>query len=283
LVTIRELIRNAGEQLRSGGVENYNFDARCLAESVLDMTHSQLIVHSGDTVDNSHETAVNSLVQKRISGYPLQYLTGQWEFYGLPFYVGEGVLIPRQDTELLVECVVNGSNNYKNPVIADLCSGSGCIAISVNHELKEASVHAAELSEDALRYLSRNISLNDSDVTVHHGDVLDNSFVNSFPTCDIIVSNPPYLTPDDMNSLQKEVSFEPEMALAGGSDGLFFYRRITELWKHRLVKGGMIYYEIGAGQENDVSDILSTNGFCNIEFFYDLNHIIRVVSGKYKG
>lgn len=283
MVTIRELIRNAGDKLRSGGVENYNFDARCLAESVLDMTHTQLIINSGDTVGNSHESAMDDLVQKRISGYPLQYLTGQWEFFGLPFYVGEGVLIPRQDTELLVECVVNGSCNYKNPVIADLCSGSGCIAISVNHELREASVHAAELSEEAMKYLLRNVTLNDSDITVHHGDVLDNSFANSFPTCDIIVSNPPYLTSDDMNALQKEVSFEPEMALAGGSDGLFFYRRITELWKHRLSKGGMIYYEIGAGQETDVSDILRANGFCDIEFFYDLNHIIRVVSGKYEG
>ncbi len=128
-----------------------------------------------------------------------------------------------------------------------------------------------------------NISLNNSSVKVYKGDVLDPEYFLNFSDLDIITSNPPYLTDDDMANLQKEVAYEPEMALAGGSDGLLFYKVITALWKHCLKPGGKLYYEIGIHQEGDVSQILIENGFTNVETHTDLCGVIRVVSGVYNG
>lgn len=268
--------------LRDGNVENHIFDAGCITESALNMNRSQIIINYDKPVDSAVAVRAAEMAEKRISGYPLQYLTGMWEFYGLPFYVGEGVLIPRQDTELLVENVLKYASRYTDPHITDLCSGSGCIAISLDIHMPEASVDAVELSDAALGYLKKNAALNGSDISIFKADVLDPDYAESHPVSDIIVSNPPYLTAKDMDSLQAEVAWEPDMALYGGDDGLDFYRRITQLWKNRLSSGGMLFFETGAGQDTDVSSIMKDNGFHDINVFTDLNGINRVVSGVYR-
>lgn len=197
----------------------------------------------------------------------------------MPFYVGEGVLIPRQDTETLVETVLK-IKLPENPKILDLCSGSGCIAVSLALNIKNADVTAVEISDKAAEYIKKNAELNNTDLNIVKDDVLSEKTAAIFSGIDAIVCNPPYLTAEDMKSLQKEVTFEPETALFGGKDGLDFYRSITKIWKDCLKSGGILAYEIGMGQEDAVMKILEENNFINIEMTEDLSGIIRVVRGE---
>jgi release factor glutamine methyltransferase len=219
------------------------------------------------------------MAQRRIDGFPLQYILGKWEFYGLTFKVGEGVLIPRQDTETLVDYVLTMFKNDDTLKIADLCSGTGCIPIAIEKRLTNAEVHAIELSTIAHSFLVENIALNSSKVIPHLGDVLEPSTAEEFNSLDLITANPPYLTINDMEHLQKEVSFEPKLSLFGGNDGLDYYRNICKVWKSSLKVGGMIVFEIGQNQENDVSKIMLENGFSDIAIIPDLCGVNRVVSG----
>lgn len=280
MVTVKEASALIRQKFKDAGIENYIFEANCLLQHFLNLSYTQLITYSAKETENFD--LIIAAADKRITGYPLQYILGEWEFFGLPFKVGEGVLIPRQDTETLIESVLENTRKFKKCRIADLCSGSGCIAISLQKNLNNSNVFAVEYSEFALNYLKQNITLNSADITVIEGNVLDKSVYCQLPELDIIVSNPPYLTENDMSKLQKEVTFEPSMALAGGYDGLYFYREITNLWKHKLSDGGMIFYEIGINQQDDVAAILYSNGFSDIKFYHDLNNIIRVVSGVLK-
>lgn len=282
MVTLNELSTNLKALLKENNIENNVFEARCILEHALGFTHEKLIASAGAVLTEEQTELVRSLAEKRISGYPLQYILGEWEFFGLPFYVGEGVLIPRQDTETLVEAVIAKAAGLTSPKILDLCSGSGCIAIALEKNIPGAKVAAVEYSKPALAYLLKNTELNGSDVTAYEGDVLSGSFSENFSGIDIITANPPYLTSDDMNVLQREVTFEPDTALFGGNDGLLFYREITKKWKNCLCDGGSLFFETGINQEKDVADILSLNGFEDIRMHTDLNGIIRVVSGVYR-
>jgi release factor glutamine methyltransferase len=223
-------------------------------------------------------------LKRLLEGEPLAYVLGEWEFYGLPMKVGEGVLIPRPDTETIIDTILEKySERTKNaPQIADLCSGSGCIAITLKKYIPDSSVTAIEYSDDAIKYLRENAQLNGADIKIVKGDVLDERTARCFEKLDILVSNPPYLTGEEMDTLQTEVSFEPELALRGGDDGLDYYRKITPLWRNSIKSGGIILYEIGMGQENDVTAILQENGFENILYSRDTAGIIRIVSAEKK-
>lgn len=282
MVTINQIAINLRALLKENNIEDFMFETRCILEHALNLNYSKLLANANTVLSDTQTTTIQKIADKRISGYPLQYILGEWEFFGLPFYVGEGVLIPRQDTETLVETVLSKFATTYKPRIADLCSGSGCIAIALDKNLHNADICAVEYSDSALKFLTKNIQLNSSSVTAYKGNVLSQDFCSAFSNLDIIVSNPPYLTAEDMEKLQTEVSFEPEMALQGGDDGLLFYRNITALWKHCLKENGMIFYEIGIHQERDVSDILMHNGFRDIGTAADLSGITRVVYGVYK-
>lgn len=281
MVTAGILYSDIKRLLKENNIDNHIFESRCIFEHATGLNNSRLIANPDQTIPDDRKQLVYSMVEKRISGYPLQYLIGTWEFFGLPFRVGDGVLIPRQDTETLVESVLSRISEHPVQRITDLCSGSGCIPVAIEKYTNGTEISAVEYSEKALGYLRENIALNCSSVRIHKGDVLDSEFCKQFNDIDIITSNPPYLTPEDMNVLQKEVRFEPEMALLGGNDGLLFYRTITHNWKHCLKTGGMIFYEIGIGQENAVSDILASNGFTDIQIIPDLCGVNRVVCGVY--
>lgn len=229
--------------------------------------------------ENNLYQKTEELCLKRKSGYPLQYILGEWDFFGRTFTVGEGVLIPRADTETAVEVALSLDTEKK--VITDLCSGSGCIAITMREETG-ADVYAVEKSDKAIKYLKENIRLNKSDINLVEGDVLSQEIKDKIPLSDMIICNPPYLTKEDMNALQKEVTFEPETALFGGDDGLYFYRGITSFWKDKIKENGYLIYEIGMGQEEDVRKILLENGFCDVRFQKDLGNIIRVVYARKK-
>lgn len=210
-------------------------------------------------------------IERRLKGEPLQYILGEWEFYSLPFIVGEGVLIPRPETELLVDLALKYAT--KDSKIIDLCSGSGAIAIAVAKNTG-AKVYALEKYEKAFNYLEKNIALNNAKVTVIKEDIFNFSTNEKF---DIILSNPPYIKTADLEDLQKEVKREPMTALDGGEDGLIFYRHIATLKKH-LNKGGKIMVEIGFDQAEAVQELFKKSGLLT-EVHKDLNGVQRVIIG----
>jgi len=255
----RESLARLRSFLKDSGIEDYDFEARIIEQ---DMPGREL------------ETA-----KRRAMGEPLQYLLGEWEFYGLPFKVGEGVLIPRPDTETLVDAALDFLKDTASPVIIDLCSGSGCIAVTLKKLIPKACVYAIEISEDAVYYLNENIKINNVDVTVVQGDITDPKLARRFPvnSADCIVSNPPYLTDAEMAELQKEVTYEPSSALRGGRDGLDFYRVIPKIWGKVLKKGGLLAFEVGYRQSEAVCDILRADGYKGMRAVKDLGGNDRVV------
>ena len=219
-----------------------------------------------------------ALTARRKSGEPLQYIIGEWEFYGIPLYVGEGVLIPRADTETLVDIALEIAGKQTHPLeILDLCSGSGCIPIAIAKNLPNAALTAVELSDAAYQYLTKNICHNSVNVTAVKTDITTYTHPAK---ADIITANPPYIPTDDIKDLQTEVSHEPHTALCGGSDGLDFYRMIASRYHSRLKTGGHICLEVGFSQHIPVKNILEAAGFQNIRIHKDLCGIERVITAE---
>lgn len=248
----------AQKKLADAGIESASFEARQIAAFL----------------GNTTEEELNAVLKRRIDGEPLQYILGEWEFYDLPFFVGEGVLIPRPDTETLAEFAIDRAGTEEIACM-DLCSGSGCLAITVDKHCPNATVYAMEKSDAAYSYLEKNIERNESSVRAIKGDVLE----DNFGEYDLIISNPPYIKSADLETLQKEVKREPKMALDGGDDGLVFYRKIAEKWVPHLKSGGTLAVEIGIGQGDDVKAIFKAAGLKNIGSRNDLSGIERVVFG----
>lgn len=246
-------------------------------------SQEQLLNYKKELTDNE-ENKVKDILFKRINGYPLQYILGKWTFMGRDFSVGEGVLIPRDDTEVVVLSVIPYLEQNKNLRIIDLCSGSGIIAVTLKCMFPKCEVHALELSEKALPYLKRNIESLAPDVILHQGDLnlLCECFEDNY--FDLVISNPPYIQSEVIPTLQTEVKREPKMALDGGTDGLDFYRSITQKWSNKLKPGGMMAFELGEGQFDMVKAMMKEKGFENINEFKDLGNIQRAINGtlKYK-
>lgn len=221
-----------------------------------------------------------SLVNRRLAGEPLQYLLGEWEFYGLPFKVGTGVLIPRSDTETLVDVALEKIKDTPCPEVLDLCSGSGCVAIALGHVRPDAVVTAVELSDLAFAFLRKNVDINHSMVTAIRKDLWE--YAHPQPV-DLLVSNPPYIPREHIASLQTEVQFEPRRALDGGMDGLDFYRAIVRLYQPQLAGNGWLCMEVGVGQNGQVKTILEEHGFTGVGDTKDLGGIPRVVFGQNTG
>lgn len=276
-MTISELEKLGSQKLRASGKENSDFDARCLLEFVLNLNPTQYLLNRSEEVDSVCAEKFLSLVERRSNGEPLQYILGKWEFMGLPFYVGEGVLIPRPETEMLVEYALDFLKDKKNPVVIDLCSGSGCIAISVAKHLPNAKVYAVEKSDLAFPYLKKNIWLNCVfNVSAVHGDIFDRTLLSDIKP-DLILSNPPYIRSPEIASLQSEVRNEPSMALDGGDDGLIFYREIANSWLDRLSDGGAISVECAEDQTEDIIRLFSEKTKY-AEAFNDLSGLPRMVT-----
>ena len=258
------------------------FDAMCIFKFCFNMDRQNLILNGKGPASNEGCTKFFELINERANKRPLQYIIGEWEFMGSLFKVGEGVLIPREDTETLVNECLERIKDTLSPHIADLCSGSGAVAISIAKARKDALVIAIELSEVAYSYLLKNIELNNiknviplkADI-LKADDIMSSLQVDKF---DSIVSNPPYLTKSDMECLQDEVKREPSMALFGGNDGLYFYNEIPKLWSPYLKNGGSLCVEFGINQENDIENIFRNYGFSNINKEKDINGIYRALS-----
>lgn len=280
-MTVNELYRQGAEMLDYAFVENAFFDARWLVEKALGINSTQFALKKDKEVSKKDEVEFLSLIRRRIAGEPLQYILGEWEFMGYPFLVGEGVLIPRPETELLADFAKDLLKDKKSPVIFDLCSGSGCIAISVAKLLPKAKVYAVEKSGDALSYLKKNVKLNKAkNVEVISGDIADRRLLQGIVP-DLILSNPPYIKSEEIPTLQKEVQREPSMALDGGADGLDFYKILAADWLSRLPKGGVMAVECGEAQAEDISQLFFLAGGVT-ETINDLSGIQRVVTATKK-
>lgn len=281
MVSRRELFVQCRDMIALRSEESADFETTCIFQDMLGEKFPMLAPK--ELVPDDKAEKILSLSKRRSEGYPLQYLLGQWEFWGCNFKVGEGVLIPRPDTETLVEQVLDICRREKltAPKIADLCSGSGCIAAALQKELPNAEVYAVELSDKAIFYLEQNIELNGcGSIHIIKGDVLKDETAQQIIELDILVCNPPYLTARDMSELESEVRYEPGSALFGGEDGLDFYRRLTSLWRTSIKNGGYIAYEFGMGQHDAVKDILEKNGFADTELRRDAGGIIRTAAAK---
>lgn len=278
-MVISALRRFIAERLSSGGVEDAPFDADNLVAFGLKMTKTALLINFDREVDSEDEKRICSLADRRISGEPLQYIIGEWEFYGLPFYVGDGVLIPRADTEILVDHAIEFLRTRDNARVIDLCSGSGCIAISVKANLPSVSVSAVELYQNAMGYLTRNVERNGVEIEVINTDVLAEP--TGFEKFDAILTNPPYIETKTVKTLSQEVQNEPITALDGGEDGLVFYRSIAKNWAPLLKNDGRIFAEIGEDQAVAVTEIFENHGL-KCQTIKDLNGHDRVIIGTVK-
>lgn len=275
-MVISEFVRETAKQLG----DNARFEAELMVMSVMEMDRTRLVLNGKLPVMLQHTYRMNKMIERRKKGEPLQYILGETEFMSLDFFVREGVLIPRSDTEILVETVIDKIGDKKTTV-ADICTGSGCIGISIAHYKKNTDVELFDISDIALETAEKNIKRNNvSDrVKSYKMDIL-----NEYPKkkYDVVVSNPPYIEKAVIETLQTEVKdYEPRIALDGGEDGLVFYRRIAETAHNFLKKGGLLAFEIGYNQGESVRGLMQ-NDFYDTEVIKDLNDNDRVVIGKLK-
>lgn len=276
-MTINELCKQGESILDDSGKENAAFDARCLLEFILKIDTTAYMLQRNDKAEISLFNDYMKLIRRRATGEPLQYIIGKWEFMSNEFFVGEGVLIPRPETELLVEYAVSFLKNKSNPVVFDLCSGSGCIAISVARLISNSTVYAVEKYDEAYFYLNKNIKHNKiSNVNPIQGDVFDSSLLSGIKP-DLILSNPPYIPSDEMLFLQTEVKKEPKTALDGGKDGLDFYRILRTNWINRLDKGCSVAVECAEDQGEEISQMFYLTGF-KTDIIKDFSGFPRVVT-----
>ena len=278
MMTLKELQITINNKLEKAGVDSPAFNSLYLIEHIYGYTQTDFITGSRKLIDESKLESLENLVGRRINGEPLQYLIGQWEFYGYPLKVGKGVLIPRDDTEVVLNDCLSFLKNFDNPTVLDLCSGSGAIAIAISKE-SNATVAAVEKSESALPYLMENVKLNNANVKVINDDIFTCMDMFKDKSFDLIVSNPPYIKSEEIKDLQIEVRQEPTMALDGGKDGYTFYRHIIKHYKSKLKAGGMLAFEIGEGQYRYIENLLKQEKFENIGGSYDLGNIQRTIYG----
>lgn len=278
-MTVGEAYRKTKDILTEAGFEAPAFEALCLTEKVFGFNRLALITKGEETVASEEKLAVLAeLTEKRLNHEPLQYLLGKWSFMGIDLLVGEGVLVPRDDTEVVTSLCIDYLSCKESPNVIDLCAGSGAISLALE-KYANCKVTAVELSDKAFSYLTQNIKLNNSAVNALNGDIFECHKDIADNSLDLIVSNPPYIKTADIASLQKEVQHEPAMALDGGESGLDFYRRIVPLWKSKLKAGGALAFELGEGQYDEVSRILADNGFGGIAESIDFGGIQRAIIG----
>ena len=277
MATIFESYNNCKRELMKAGIEDYVFESKQIIKHITGYSNAQILQKYTQPLTEYQENNLTAIIKQRLVRYPLQYIIGKWNFFGREFSVGPGVLIPRSDTETLMDVCLEFLKTKENPSVIDLCAGSGCIGITLKGECQNATVTMVEKYDEALFYTERNVKSNGVEVKIVKGDVLEGA--ESEGKYDLVVSNPPYITDLDMKSLQPEVNFEPETALRGGEDGLMFYKSITEKYKASLKDGGMLAFEVGVNQAESVKQILIENGFKNVSARKDLNDIERVVFG----
>ncbi len=278
LMNSKQLLQWAITELGS----DKRFEAELLLCHVLDTNRALLMAHDTDEVADEKAEAFRQFVLRRKADEPLQYLLGTANFMGLDLLVTPAVLIPRFDTERLVEKALALLEPVETPTILDICTGSGAIALALQHYKKDAAVYAGDLSSEALNIAKQNNERCGLTVQFRRGNLLE-PFADLAGKVDLLASNPPYITTREMGELPGDVQQEPRLALWGGDDGLYFYRKITAAAVPMLKPDGWLIYEIGYQQGEDVQQLLIDAGFVNTEIVKDWQGNDRVVLGQWPG
>ena len=279
-MTIRETLRKGMIILKSNGITEPNLKSRLVMQYVLKKPREYLIVYDGEILTLRQEVDYFKLIKRIVSGIPVQHITHRQEFMKMDFYVDENVLIPRPDTEILVEEVIKIAKRINAKKILDLCTGSGAIAVSIAKYIKDSQITAVDISEKALNIANKNAKENgvEGQITFVKSNLFENLANDKY---DMIVSNPPYIKQNLIKNLDKEVQKEPEIALNGGVDGLDFYRKIIKKAYEFLKFNGYLCFEIGFDQKEDVIKLLEEEKkYINIYAKKDLCDNDRIVIAK---
>ncbi|MDE6687626.1 MAG: peptide chain release factor N(5)-glutamine methyltransferase [Lachnospiraceae bacterium] len=283
----RALYQEGMERLQQAGIAEASLDARLLLEYVCGTDRNDMLLRGMQEVEEGDTECYRRMISDRADHIPLQYLTNQQEFMGLSFYVDENVLIPRQDTEILVETIMK--DGYDGKRILEIGTGSGCIILSLLKYGNGCQGTATDISEGALETARKNAKQLGLDVELIRTDLAagiiaaDGIATSGKGVYDIIVSNPPYIASDVISTLMPEVrDHEPVLALDGGADGLRYYRRILQETKELLAPGGKYYFEIGYDQGDAVKALLEDQGCCDVHIVKDYAGLDRVISGVIK-
>jgi len=256
-------------------------EAELVLTHVLNCNRLSLYLNKDINLDRDKSEKLSLILKRRILGEPVQYILGETEFMGLKFKVDKRVLIPRPETEILVEASIRQLTQMgiASPKILDLCTGSGCIAVSIAKNINRSDIWASDISASALRLAKENAVLNNVEIKFIQGDLFEaRGFKNQ--KFDLIISNPPYVSTEEFNSLAKEIFFEPELALKAGIDGLDFYRRIISQAAVYLNDNGWLILEVGANQAYFVKQLLEKEGFEQVALIKDYNNIERITMAK---
>lgn len=274
-MTFREAMILGEKRLVDAGIVDARTDAWLLLTTACKIDHTYYYVHMDEDMSEEQSQEYHLLVDKRCERIPLQYITGEQEFMGLPFHVNSNVLIPRQDTETLVEEALK--HIHPGMRVMDMCTGSGCVLISILRNVTGVEGYGYDVSKQALVVAKENARLNDVSAVFEQS----NLFENVTDTFDVIVANPPYIRTEEIATLMPEVSdFEPVLALDGKEDGLYFYRKLVSEGREYLNGGGFLILEIGCDQGVDVADMFQYAGYKNVQVIRDLAHNDRVVVGE---
>ncbi len=282
-MTYRELYLKAKSVFSARDIDSPGEDSLALVKAFFGLDRSALALRGQECPAPERERDFLKAVEERAARRPLQYILGEWEFMGLSLRVGEGVLVPREDTAVLAETLAERLQGVPEPVGVDLCAGSGAVALGLCTLLPHAKLTCLELSEQAFSYLEQNLAAYPQyKICAKVGDVLRKETAESFPpqSLDFIASNPPYIPSKELSILQPEVQREPAMALDGGEDGLVFYRALCALWLPRLKPGGILAVEIGEDQGKAVSALFASHGLTKIELRQDWAGLDRCVAGE---
>lgn len=278
-MNIEEILKKEINNLKQNNIENSTLKAKILLENILNVKKEYLLIHSEEEVKQEDKIKYENCIKELIKGKPLQYITNKQEFMGLNFYVDENVLIPQPDTEILVEKAIEIAETTQKNKILDMCTGSGCIAISLAKKINNAQITAVDISNSALNVANKNAINNNVENKIKF--VNSDMFNNIEEKFDIIVSNPPYIETETINKLEIEVQNEPHLALDGGIDGLKFYKIIANNAFEYLNENGYLLLEIGYNQQNSVTQLLQDIGkYKNIETIKDLGGNYRVVIAR---
>lgn len=280
-LTLGEALRQGKARLKQAGKPDYAFDAELLLEKAAGLRRTAFFLRRDEVLAPAVWAAYDALLAEREANRPTQYILGEWEFMGLPFAVGEGVLIPRADTETLVETVLEVQKKAGFETLLDIGTGSGCIPVSLGHYGAFSALLAVDKSPQALAYAAENAAKNGVEISFYESDLFSAVPDTWRGRLGAIVSNPPYIPAAEIPALMAEVrDFEPHSALDGGADGLVFYRKIAAEAKAWLRDGGRLFFEIGYDQGAALLALMEAEGYTEITLRQDLAGRDRVVFGR---
>ncbi len=275
--TILEILNWIKDYFKEKELENPRLSAERILSQVLDYSRFDLYVHFEENVSEKHRAEIKQFVLRRGKGEPLQYVLGETEFYGYRIFVTQDVLIPRPETEYLVEKIIKENRSLDS--ILELGTGSGCIAISLKNNFPKSAITAVDISDKALEIARKNAKENNIEINFQISDIFD-SISEKF---DLIVSNPPYIPIHEYIELPSEIiNYEPKLALQAEDNGLYFYKEIISNAKSYLNPNGKLYLEIGYNQGDSIKEIAKSNGFSEIEIVKDLNGFERILKAILK-